>query len=284
MTTGAFPHEQDLFFQQATEKLCTHPSDYPAQYDAIAASASSPTPHLAAGVLLPIRRRSATAGGELLFQLIKRSSRVSQAGDLSCPGGILRPGLDRLLALLLRYGPFSSTRSAGERCSRQGGEALSRLLFLFMANALRETWEEIRLSPFHVHLLGPLPTYSLALFRRTIFPLAGVINGPWEPKPNAEVDKIVEVPLAAFFDPTLFGCFNVTYAAPLRPPADYPRQRPCMIVPTPDGGEETLWGATLAIIVEFLAITMDYRLPEWRHGRIIERVLRPDYLPGPPRS
>lgn len=288
-TGNLFPREeQDLFFRRAAEKLCAHPSDYLSQYATIAASATGPAPHLAAGVLLPIRRRSPEAGegaegGELVFQLIKRSSRVSQAGDLSCPGGILRPRLDRLLALMLRYGPLSSSRGPGKRCSHQGGEALSRLLFLFMANALRETWEEIRLSPLHVHLLGPLPTYSLALFRRTIFPMAGVITRPWKPKPNAEVDKIVEVPLASFFDPALFGCFNVTYAAPFRPPDDYPRQRPCMIIPTPDGGEETLWGATLMIIVQFLSITMDYHLPEWRQGRTIERALRPDYLPGRPR-
>jgi 8-oxo-dGTP pyrophosphatase MutT (NUDIX family) len=281
--------QQNLFCMAAADKLLAFPSDYLSEYTAIAGTAAEITPRHAAGVLLPILRRPQDSGGpvrleELFFQLIKRSSLVSQPGDLSCPGGMLRPRLDRLLGMLLCYGHFPVSGYTGVRYGNGGEKALRRLIFLFLANALREAWEEIHLSPFHVRLLGPLPTYSLALFRRTIFPLAGYVTQPWKPKLNDEVDKIVEVPLTFFLDPAKFGCFRLIVPDPVDPAKLSPQQRPCLILSSPDGGEEILWGATLTIIVQFLSITMDYRLPEWHRGRTIERQLRPDYLTGQSHS
>jgi len=281
--------QQNLFCTDAADKLLAFPSDFLTEYTAIAGTAAEIAPRHAAGVLLPILRRSQDSGGpvrqeELFFQLIKRSSRVSQPGDLSCPGGMLQPRLDRLLGMLLRYGPFSVSRYTGVRYVNRGEKKLQRLIFLFLANALREAWEEIHLSPFHVRLLGPLPTYSLALFQRTIFPLAGYVTQPWKPKLSDEVDKIVEVPLTFFLDQAKFGCLSLILPYPGDPAKHSLQQRPCLILSSPDGGEEILWGATLTIIVQFLSIIMGYRLPEWRMGRTIERQLRPDYLTGQSRS
>ena len=82
-----------------------------------------------------------------MFQLIKRSSRVSQPGDLSCPGGMIHPVLDRLLRPLLIHGPFSIVRGPARIYASAAGTSLPENHALFLANALRESWEEIGLSP-----------------------------------------------------------------------------------------------------------------------------------------
>jgi 8-oxo-dGTP pyrophosphatase MutT (NUDIX family) len=279
----------DPFFRTAAAKLNASDVDFLPAYRDIAASAATGAPRRAAGVLLPILRRPPRGDDpaqkeQLFFQLIKRSALVSQPGDLSCPGGMLHPRLDRFLSLLLRHGPVRTFCGPGGRWTDPAGEALRRTIALFFATALREAWEEIRLSPFHVRLLGPLPTQSLRLFRRTIFPLAGLITRPWTPKPNAEVDRIVEVPLAAFFDPAQFACLRLAAADPPGPANGVFLEYPCLVLPGPEGSEEILWGATFRIIVQFLEIVMDYRLPEWRGCRPVERRLRPDYLTGRSRA
>jgi hypothetical protein len=64
------------------------------------------------------------------------------------------------------------------------------------------------------------------------------------------------------------------------PDGQKPLQYPCLIHHDPNGGEEVLWGATFNIIVQFLGIVLNYRLPEWEKGPVILRSLKPDYLTG----
>ena len=157
-------------------------------------------PRRAAGVLLPLLFRESIPGGkgQFVFQLIKRSSLVPQSGDLSLPGGMLHPVLDRILRPLLIHGPFPILRGKARAiCASQQAPSF-RLITLFLTNALRESWEEIGLSPARVRFLGPLPTYSLTLFRRTIFPLAGFVENPGSLHPNREVEKIVRNPPFVF--------------------------------------------------------------------------------------
>jgi 8-oxo-dGTP pyrophosphatase MutT (NUDIX family) len=238
---------------------------------------------LAAGVLLPLLFREASPGGkgQFIFQLIKRSALVPQPGDLSLPGGMLHPLLDRLLRPLLVHGPFPILGGkAREYALRQNGPSFP-LITLYLANALRESWEEIRLSPAKVRFLGPLPAYSLNLFRRTIFPLAGFVQNPEVPRPNREVEKVVEIPLSSFYREENFGCFRIGGPGSTgRESLEYP----CLIHRDSDGADEVLWGATFYIIVSFLGIAMDFHLPEWQNGPVIERSLRSDYLTGRPRS
>jgi 8-oxo-dGTP pyrophosphatase MutT (NUDIX family) len=236
-----------------------------------------------AGVLLPLLFREAFPGGsgQFVFQLIKRSPVVPQPGDLSLPGGMLHPLLDRLLKPFLIHGPFPILKGkAREYALQQNGPAFP-LIALFLANALRESWEEIRLSPVRVRFLGPLPAYSLTLFRRTIFPLAGFVQDSGLPRPNREVEKIVEIPLSAFYRKEHFGCLRIGGpGSEGRESLEYP----CLIHLDSDGTDEVLWGATFHIIIRFLGIVMDYHLPEWRNGPVIVRSLRPDYLTGRPPS
>jgi 8-oxo-dGTP pyrophosphatase MutT (NUDIX family) len=235
----------------------------------------------AAGVLLPLLFREPSPGekGQFMFQLIKRSSLVPQPGDLSLPGGMLHPVLDRLLRPILIHGPFPILSGRARTYALQQHAHSFRLISLFLTNALRESWEEIRLLPARVRFLGALPTYSLTLFRRTIFPLVGLVENPGTPRPNREVEKIVEIPLSSFYRDDLFGCYRIDASDSTE---NRPLQYPCMIHRDSSGAEEVLWGATFRIIVSFLEIVMDYRLPEWRNGHVIVRSLRPDYLTGRP--
>ena len=237
----------------------------------------------AAGVLLPLlfRDSSPSGKGQFVFQLIKRSSLVPQPGDLSLPGGMLHPVLDRMLRPILIHGPFAILSGKARTYALGQPTPVFRLITFFLANALRESWEEIHLSPARVRFLGPLPTYSLTLFRRTIFPLVGLVENPEPPRPNREVEKIVEIPLSSFYRGDLFGCYRIDASDST---GQKSLQYPCLIHRDSDGAEEVLWGATFHIITRFLGIVMDYRLPEWKDGRVIVRTLHSDYLTGRPPS
>jgi 8-oxo-dGTP pyrophosphatase MutT (NUDIX family) len=271
------------FPARVIDKLGTRHCDFRETFRQINLDREADRHGRAAGVLLPLlyREVSPRGKGQFVFQLIKRSSLVPQPGDLSFPGGMLHPLLDRLLRPLLIHGPFRILGGKARGYAlRQNGPAFP-LITLFLTNALRESWEEIRLSPARVRFLGPLPTYSLTLFRRTIFPLVGFVENPGPPHPNREVEKIVEIPLSSFYSEEHFGCFRIDGPGSTgRDSLEYP----CLIHRDSDGMEEVLWGATFHIIISFLGIVMDYRLPEWRNGPVIVRNLRPDYLTGRSRS
>ncbi len=273
---------REEFLTRATERLGLYPSNFPSAMERIKASKKTLNPHQAAGVLLPLLFHAspsdAQSEGQFVFQLIKRSSRVSQPGDLSCPGGMLHPILDRLLRPLLLQSYFPIIRSHARTYTSQRERALRKIIALFLATALRESWEEIGLSPLRVRFLGPIPTYSLTFFKRTIFPLAGFVEESGSLHLNREVEKIVEIPLASFYREDLIGCHTFSIPEPTDSGIPKSFQSPCLIHCNPDGGKEILWGATFHILIQFLWIVMDYRLPDWRKGRIVQRTLRPDYL------
>jgi 8-oxo-dGTP pyrophosphatase MutT (NUDIX family) len=282
MDPGIFRFREE-FLARVTDRLGSYPSDFQEELKRITASSSTGTARLAAGVLLPLLFRDSPCSGksdtgEFVFQLIKRSSLVSQPGDLSCPGGMIHPVIDRLLRPLLTYGPFPIIRGPARSYALKRGQQSFRITTLFLANALRETWEEIRLSPFRVRYLGPLPTHSLSRFQRTIFPLAGYVENAGPPHPNREVEKIMEIPLAAFFQKELIGCYNLSIPDTGKTGGSIGIKHPCLIHRSPDGGEEILWGATFHILSRFLAIVVNYQLPDWLNGPVIHRTLSSDYL------
>jgi 8-oxo-dGTP pyrophosphatase MutT (NUDIX family) len=279
--TGLFRCREE-FLTRVTERLGTYPSDFLPEIERIRTSEKTITPQLAAGVLLPLLFRESSCRGkseprEFVFQLIKRSALVTQPGDLSCPGGMIHPVIDRLLRPLLIHAPLPIVRGPARSYALNRGPESFRTTTLFLANALRETWEEIGLPPWRVRYLGPLPTYSLVRFRRTIFPLVGFVEKAGMPHPNREVEKVVEIPLATFFKKAHIGCFTLSVPDVSNPGVWIPVRYPCLIHHDPDGGEEILWGATFHIISRFLAIVMDYRLPDWTEGPVVQRTLRPDY-------
>lgn len=272
---------RETFLARVIEKLGTRPCDFQTTFREIATSGGD-NRRRAAGVLLPLLFRESSPGssasnGSFLFQLIKRSPTVPQPGDLSFPGGMLHPVLDRLLRPLLTHGPFPILRGYARKYAVSQNPDVFRLISLFLTNALRESWEEIRLPPSRVFFLGPLPTYNLILFQRTIFPVVGFVGNPGLLHPNREVEKIVEIPLLSFYQKKNFGCYQLNAGDP---DGKKPLQYPCLIHHDSDGGEEVLWGATFNIIVQFLGIVLNYRLPEWEKGPVILRSLKPDYMTG----
>jgi hypothetical protein len=110
--------------------------------------------------------------------------------------------------------------------------------------------------------------------------LAGFVERPQTPRPNREVEKIVEIPLASFFREELIGCYTLSGPRAAETDMSRPPHYPCLIHRNPAGGEEILWGATFHIIIQFLGIVMDYHLPDWMKGPVIHRTLSAEYLTG----
>jgi hypothetical protein len=106
------------------------------------------------------------------------------------------------------------------------------------------------------------------------------VGKPQTPRPNREVDKIVEIPLGSFFQEELIGCYTLFWPDASMTGGGASLHYPCLIHRTPTDGEEILWGATFHIIIQFLAIVMDYRLPDWMKGPVIRKTVNSGYLAG----
>ena len=280
--------QKDEFLQRTTERLGATPLDYVETLSAIKASEKTKELNQAAGVLLLLHYKQTQkapggAAGEFYFQLIKRSTRVSQAGDLSCPGGMLQPLLDPFLSPLIVSGLIPILRSDPLAHARRRDADTFRIMNLFLTNAIRESWEELRLNPCNISFLGPLPTYSLILFRRTIFPLVGFVKKEWRFRPNSEVDKVVEIPLRAFFEKESYCRYVIEASAQLKERDVSPLELPCLIHRDDEGREDILWGATLNIIHYFLHIVCGFMIPDLRANRVIKKIIRPEYLKGQPK-
>jgi len=165
------------------------------------------SPHLKAAVVLLLHFKKMPDGrSEYHFLLIKRSNKVSQGGDISCPGGMLQPQKDNFLSFLLKKGIVPVM--TGKTKQIQNVEAANAaLIHLFLTTALREAWEEIGLNPFNTKFLGALPPYPLTMFARTIFPLVCTTRKPFTFKTNFEVEKIIEIPLSYFLTAVIMQCW-----------------------------------------------------------------------------
>ena len=68
------------------------------------------------------------------------------------------------------------------------------------ACALRETWEEMRIRPEHVDVLGPLDA-RLTRTNFLVWPTVGIVPYPYEFVPDPrEVAEVVEIPLDVILD------------------------------------------------------------------------------------
>jgi len=262
---------KDEALNLVVEKLGRNPVDFSEKMNLIKTGKKRDDAWLAAGVLLPLFFKN----DELVFQLIKRSSTVPQPGDISCPGGMLNTFLDPFFRPFTAHRFSPLLREDVLKYIRRRGKLDFRNITLFLTNALRESWEEIGLNPFNILFLGPLPCYDLKAFRRTIFPLTGYVKNKWHFRPNWEVDKVVEIPLRAFFNDENYGTFSVESLIEIKKNIDRARDFPCLIYQG-----EVLWGATFSIIMNFLKIVFDLELPASHSKRIVKKVLYPDYMTG----
>jgi len=235
-----------------------------------------------AGVLIPLFFTTGQSGDDstLSFLLSKRSAAVSQSGDLSGPGGRLEPLVDRFLRFFIVHGFPSLMRGDARIYAGKRGKAAFDTITLFLANAVRESWEEIRLSPFNLRFLGPLPPRTLLMLTKTIVPVVGVVEKRWDFRPNREVDKLVEIPLHAFFHEENYALFSFSPPEDTPGETDHEQPFPCLVHTDKDGEKEILWGATFSIITSFLDIVFDFTPPEIHPERIITRPLQSNYLRG----
>jgi len=271
---------RDPFLAMVKKRVMAHPGNFHSSWINLTSPADKKEHRLPAGVLMPLfyddfPLEQNHGQGEFKLMLIKRSAKVAQPGDLSFPGGMLDNFRDRLLSFIYRNTLLRTSNSELFRFLKKNDAVSAHLISLFMAASLRESWEEVSLSPFRTELIGPLPTYNLVSFKRTIFPIAGFIKDFGILRPNREVEKIIEIPLSSFYRPDSLGTLKIAASTDKNSPtADYP----CLIHYDKDGKKEVLWGATFFITVEFLRIVLDYHLPETGNGEVISRTLSSVYL------
>jgi 8-oxo-dGTP pyrophosphatase MutT (NUDIX family) len=161
-------------------------------------------PLIKAAVLVPIVDR-----GEPFLVFAKRTDRVgTHRGQISFPGGRVDPS------------------DAG-----------------FLEAALRESEEEIGLPRTAVEPLGPLDDTETVATQFIITPWVGFVRAPvaWQPDGH-EIDKVIEVPLAALRDD---ANLRVEY-----------RERGGVMheILFWDYQGETIWGATARILKQYLDV------------------------------
>lgn len=275
--------DKEGVIDRIVEGLGRVPIDYVERHEFIRGRNEAGDRWLAAGVILLLHYQEGTGRESgFVLQLIKRSSEVPQPGDISCPGGMLHPSVDPFLARLMVPGLTPILRGKALSLAKARGRNTYESLSLFLTNALREAWEEIRLNPFNVRFLGPLPSRELYVFSRIIFPVVGLVNRSWRFQPNWEVERIVEIPLRALFERANYGTLTVEIEStlPFRHQVEPVRDFPCFFYTPPGGREEILWGATMSIVMNFLEIVFGFTLPEKNSDRVVRKSLRPDYATG----
>lgn len=267
------------------EALSRVPVDYLAQFEFIDKQRESQRTWAGGGILLPLYFRKdpnpeGNTSGHYVFLLSKRSKKVRQPGDLCAPGGGIHPFLDSLSGKLLRFGLFPGIGGPGLALAKGRGKSIYKLISFLLGNALRESWEELRLSPLNVEFLGPLPTYQLHHRSWTIFPMVGRVKHCWKPKLSWEVEKIVSIPLEVFSHPANYAVYSLEVPENLiLQGIPNPWEFSCL-VHKEDGEEEILWGATFEVIQTFFKIVFDFPFPASGTQRTIRRPLVSNYLSG----
>jgi 8-oxo-dGTP pyrophosphatase MutT (NUDIX family) len=277
--------DQTGFRKQVMDSLSREPLDYVEQFAFIERQRDKKESFAGGAVLLPLffqqeKKSGEQRPGEYVFLLNKRSKKVLQPGDLCAPGGGIHPFFDSLTQKILRFKLLPGVGGPGlEPARKRGKGAYEKILFL-LGNALRESWEELRLSPFNVEFLGPLPTYPLSSRRWIIFPLVGRVKHSWQPRLSWEVEKIVPIPLSTFFNPGNYAIYSLEVPEKLVAQGiPSPWEFPCL-VHLENGEEEILWGATFKVIQTFFQIVFHFAFPSPDSRRIIRRPLAPNYLTG----
>ena len=275
MDTKIF-HNKNNFTSFISSKLSEIKIDYLDKHSQIKKANSQGASHLEAGVVILINYIEKANNHGHFFQLIKRSSKVAQGGDISCPGGMLHPSVDNIFGVFLKTGLIPAMRG---NILKYQDKNLLPLIRLFLANSLREAWEEIGLNPYNVSFLGALPTYSLSSFTRTIYPLVCLTRNPFKYKLNSEVEKVVEIPLSFFFESSNYAWLQVTTPEGKNAYGETSKF-PCLAIPDGKGEYDILWGATFYIVTNFLSIICDRRLPCPSAERIVKKIITENYLTG----
>jgi hypothetical protein len=212
--------------------------------------------------------------------LTKRSLKVKQPGDLCCPGGSISSGLDAYLAKLLYLWGSPLSRWPYWSLWRKKRHKEARRLSILFATCLREGFEELRLNPFGVKFLGPLPSQKLVMFRKVIYPMVCWNGRQNRFFPNWEVERVVYIPLQNLLIPSNYARYRVHMATPhenRKNPAE--TDYPCFVHEYQDQ-PEVLWGATFRITMVFLETIFGFKPPDMDSLPVINGSLGENYLTG----
>jgi hypothetical protein len=235
-----------------------------------------------AGVLMLFGQKPAAdeSGAEPCLVLNKRSLKVRQPGDLCFPGGSIAPHVDPYLARILSL-PFASLgRWRYWREWKKDHSGPAKTMAIIWATGLREGFEEMRLNPFGVSFLGPLPPQPLVMLKRTIYPMVGWIKRQKHFFPNWEVEKVLHVALKDLLNPDQYGRYRLRMGgASGKRGAAALQDFPCFRIQTRTQ-TEILWGATYRITVDFLKSVFDFLPPALASLPVVEGALDETYLSG----
>jgi 8-oxo-dGTP pyrophosphatase MutT (NUDIX family) len=276
--------QEEKFPELVRKKLVSAPLDYEEQFAFIQKMRFSSTPWEGAGILLPLffaqeKTKESIPPAQYTFLLNKRSALVQQPGDLCVPGGGIKPA-DKLLQKILEMAPIPWIKKDAWLLAKQRGKGIYEKILLILSIALRESWEEIRLHPFNIEFLGALPAYRLQSRRWIMFPVVGRVKKAWRPKLSWEVEKIIPIPLAAFFEAANYALYSLEVPEKLKAQGiPDPWEFPCFVYRI-NGAEEILWGATYMVIRSFFHIIFPFPLPSPNGQRIIRRPLLTNYFSG----
>jgi 8-oxo-dGTP pyrophosphatase MutT (NUDIX family) len=109
-----------------------------------------------------------------------------------------------------------------------------------LQTALRESWEEVGIEPSDVQILGQLDDF-FSIHNYHVTPYVGVIPAsyPFAPNPD-EIERLMEVPLEALRDPTIFRA------------EEWQRDGIQRLVYFYRYGDDEIWGLTAAMLKQFL--------------------------------
>lgn len=270
--------KKDAFLVHVVDKLADTCANYFDELDVLRETEGINDDWASAGVflLLTYKQDGPEKKGEFFFRLIIRSSTTAQGGDISCPGGMLSP-FDSFLRPLISNGIMPTLRGKPRKGIREKGYPSFQKITLFLTSAVRESWEEIGLSPFHVRFLGSLPLTTVRSFRRIIVPSVGFITKETPVILNSEVDRIIEIPLRELLNENNYGLLIVDREVTLWQDCDDIREFPFFKIPDGENKGKILWGATFNIIMHFLRIMFNFAIPEAHVERIIQKSLDSEY-------
>ena len=210
--------------------------------------------------------------------LNKRSKKVAQPGDLCFPGGGVAPRLDPCLSRLMTMPGMPLYRWPYWKRWKEERPQEADWISLMMATCLRESFEEMRLSPLGVKFLGPLPSQCLRMFKKRIYPMVGWGDFQHRFYPNWEVDKIVTIPISSLLDRRNYARFRLVFPPHVRKKINRDTEEfPCFIIDS-HHERETLWGVTFRIVTAFLQMVFDFRLPEIETLPVVSGSIKDDYM------
>jgi 8-oxo-dGTP pyrophosphatase MutT (NUDIX family) len=210
--------------------------------------------------------------------LNKRSTRVKQPGDLCFPGGSISYAKDAWIARLLRIPglPLSRWRHWPEWKALRPDQA--RRLAILLATGLREAYEEMRLNPFGVGFLGPLPAQPVSMFQRVIHPMVVWVSNQRRFTPNWEVETVVSIPVRALLDPSRYAQYHLSIESREGPSPSY-GVFPCFLHES-GRTREILWGATYRIVTTLIEIVFGFVPPPTRSLPAVRGDLGKNYFAG----